>query len=117
MTKYFHGGFGGLSVGQFVLPPKLTRAPTTANYGARSVCNTTKVYITTSFEAAVVFSCAHPSGKGKVYEVDPVGDLTRDPDATGEGYSFECSRAKVTRVYRIKGKTIKRVQKMLLEDA
>jgi len=116
MTRYFHGGFGGLSAGQFVLPPQLTKAPTTANYGARSVCDKTKVYITTLFDAAVMFAGAHPSGRGKVYEVEPVGAVSEDPDAKDRGFSFGCSRAKVTKVYRVKGKTIKRIQKILLED-
>ena len=117
MTKYFHGGYGGLSVGQFILPPHLTKAPTTASYGARGICDPTKIYVTTIFDAAVMFACAHPSGRGKVYEVEPVGTVSEDHDAKSPGFSYECSRAKVTKVYRVKGKTIKRIQKYLLEDA
>lgn len=114
--KYYHGGYGELKVGQYVLPPLLTRAATTANYGASSVLDRSKVYVCTQFEGALLFACGHHSGRGKVYEVEPMGGLEPDPDADRPNFSFQCQRAKVLKVYRVKGKTIKRVQKVLMED-
>ncbi|WP_244618883.1 NAD(+)--rifampin ADP-ribosyltransferase [Rhizobium sp. 18065] len=112
---YFHGGFGGLSVGQIVLPPSRSGAPSTASFGAAAVCNRDAVYVTPDFEAAMMFACAHQSGRGKVYQVEPIGELARDPDAKGDGYSFECPAARVVRVFKIRGKIIRKTQKMLLE--
>lgn len=114
ITTYFHGGFGGLSPGQFVVPPNVSKASSTASYGAAGVCNRDKVYVTTEFHAALLFACAHPSGKGKVYEVEPVGEVEDDPDAQLPGFSFQCERARVKRVIKVKGKMIRQVQKELL---
>ncbi len=109
-VKYYHGGFGELKVGQLVLPPAMTGAPSTASYGASAVCRRDRVYVTTLLFAAYEFACLHWTGKGKVYEVEPVGELTSDPDAIGD-HSFECARACVVRVHRVRGKMIKAIQK------
>lgn len=116
-VKYFHGGYGGLRVGQYVEPPAVTKAPSLARFGARGVCDTSKVYVSTIFDGALLYGCMHHSGEGKVYEVEPVGELLEDPDAKSRGLSFSCDRAKVIKVYRLKGKTIKRVQKWMVGDA
>lgn len=114
---YFHGGYGQLKVGDLVLPPNQTKAPSLARFGARAVCDPSKVYVCAIMEGALLYACMHPSGHGKLYEVEPVGELREDPDSKMEGFSFSCDRARVIRVIRVKGKTIKRVQKHMLEDA
>ncbi len=116
-VHYFHGGFGGLSVGQFVLPPAMTGAPSTAQFGAQGVCDTSKVYVCTDMHAALFFACGHPSGNGKLYEVAPAGELTADPDALIDGFSFSCSKARVIRVIRVKGKLIKQIRRDILRGA
>ncbi len=114
ITGFFHGGFGGLQVGQFVLPPAKTRAATTASYTiARGICDPKRVYVTTDLGAALVYACMHPSGSGKIYEVEPLGGLETDPDAKIEGLSYSCNAARVLRVIRLRGKTIKSVQKAM----
>ncbi|PDT55073.1 hypothetical protein [Sinorhizobium americanum] len=115
-VRYFHGGFGGLTVGQFVLPPAKTKAPSTARFGAAGVCNTSKVYVCTDMDGALVYACMHYSGRGKVYEVEPIGELMPDPDARVPGISFECDKARVLRVFRVPGKTIKQVQREMLRE-
>ena len=115
--SYFHGGYGQLKVGDLVLPPIQTKAPSLARFGGHSVCDRSKVYVCTIMEGALLYACMHHSGHGKVYEVEPIGDLVEDPDARIEGFSFSCDRARVLRVIRIKGKTIKTVTKHMLEGA
>lgn len=112
----YHGGYGGLSVGQLVLPPRKTGAPSTAGFGAAAVCDRDAVYVTTDFEAAMMFACAHPSGRGKLYEVEAIGDLVEDVDAKGRGYSFKCPSARVKRVFKIKGKIIRNLQRAMLAE-
>ncbi|KSV95424.1 hypothetical protein [Sinorhizobium sp. GL28] len=116
-VRYFHGGYGGLSVGQFVLPPAMTGAPSTAQFGAHGVCDTSKVYVCTDLHAALFFAGGHPSGNGKVYEVAPAGELTADPDALIDGLSYSCDKARVLRVIRVKGKLIKQIRRDLLRGA
>lgn len=111
MARYYHGGFGGLRVGQAVLPPASTGAPSTASFGAAGICRTDRVYVTTSFDAAYAFACLHWTGKGKVYEVAPVGPIEPDPDATDDGYSFQCTAARIVHIHRVKGKDIKNARK------
>lgn len=115
-SPLYHGGYGGLSVGQLVLPPRKTGVPSTASFGAAAVCDRDAVYVTTDFEAAMMFACAHPSGRGKLYEVEPIGDLIDDIDAKGRGYSFKCPSARVKRVFKIKGKIIRNLQRAILKE-
>jgi hypothetical protein len=114
---YFHGGYGQLKVGDLVLPPAETKAPSLASFGAHSVCDRSKVYVCSIQEGALLYACMHHSGRGKIYEVEPIGDLQEDPDAKFTGFSFSCDRARVIRVIRVKGKTIKKIQKHMLEAA
>ncbi|MQW36057.1 hypothetical protein [Sinorhizobium meliloti] len=116
-VRYFHGGYGGLTVGQLVLPPAITKAPSTARYGGAGVCNTNKVYVCTDQHGALLYACMHWSGCGKVYEVEPIGELRPDPDAAREGFSFECDKARVLRGIRVRGKFIKQVQRDMLREA
>ncbi|MET3648079.1 NAD(+)--rifampin ADP-ribosyltransferase [Phyllobacterium ifriqiyense] len=111
--KYFHGGFGGLRVGQLILPPSITKVPSTASYGAAKVCRRDRVYVTANMDAAYLCACLHWSGRGKVYEVEPIGEIKTDPDGVGN-HSFECEKAKVVRVYRVRGKLIKTIQKQAM---
>lgn len=107
---FWHGGYGRLKVGDFVLPPKATGAPSTAAFGADGVCRRDRVYVTTDFTAAWMFAGLHPSGRGAVYAVLPVGEILRDPDCT-EAISFECEKARVMAVKRLTGKEIKKIKK------
>lgn len=92
MVTYYHGGAAGIAVGSYVLPPSLTGAPTTADYGADGVCRRDKVYVTTNYEAALMYASMSPSGH-TVYTVQPLGQVQNDPDCTEPGVSFECDRA------------------------
>lgn len=113
MERYYHGGYGGLRPGQLILPPSKTGAASTAQFGAADICRTDRVYVTTNFAAAYTFACLHWSGRGKVYEVAPIGPLEQDPDATYDGYSFQCEAARVVRVRRVKGKDIRNARKLV----
>lgn len=53
----------------------------------------------------------HPSNHGTVYEVEPVGDVVSDPDCNEPGLSFECERAKVIRVFEVKGSTRAKIRR------
>lgn len=101
---YYHGGIGGLRVGMFVLPPSVTGSKIT-QHQFNAVCRPDRVYVTTSDQAALIFGATHPSMKGCVYEVEPVGELFEDADAIADAegayISFECERARIVRVRRI----------------
>lgn len=105
-----------MKVGQFVLPPSKTGVPSTARFGAAGICNVDKVYVSTDMHAATYFACMHPSDNGRVYEVEPIGPLTDDPDAKKKDLSFECDMARIVRVIRVSGKTKKTVQKYMLAE-
>lgn len=117
---YFHGGFGGLRVGDYVLPPSVTGAKSCASYGAASVCRRDRVYVTAHFENAREAAAMHPSGRGKVYEVEPIGSLVVDPDSVmypgQESWSWECEKARVIAIHRVPGKEIKRIKKAMARE-
>lgn len=111
MTAYFHGGAPGL---RWIEPPIKTGAPGLADYGAAGVCRRDRVYVTIDPDAALMYAAMHPSGRGVVYEVKPLGELTHDPDCVTMGYSFECERAEVVKAHKIKVKELRRIRRMVL---
>lgn len=109
---FFHGGAPNL---KRILPPSITGAPSCSQYGAGSVCRIDRVYVTTDFRQALIFSALHQSKKGCVYEVIPKGDLTADPDYLGpHGESIECESAEIVSVIRIKPKDRIKIRKIIL---
>jgi hypothetical protein len=113
---YWHGGFGGLRVGDLVRPPALTGAPTLADYGAAAVCRRDRVYVTTEKEAAAIYAAMHPSGRGKVYEVEPLGELVADPDCDEAGLSYEVEEARVVRVFTLARADREQIVRAMLYD-
>jgi hypothetical protein len=100
MTTYWHGGTPGLGIGDLVLPPDRTGAPTVADFGADGVCRRDRIYISNHPAVAVLYASMHPSGRGRVYEVLPAGPLEPDPDWSGEpGLSLETTEARVFAVH------------------
>lgn len=100
MIKYYHGGVKGLSVGDWILPPSVTKTDRTLvqyvdalTLGAEHV-RPEKVYITTAIRAAKAFAACLPNGS--VYEVEPEGELEIDPDCAP--ISFMCNRARIVRI-------------------
>jgi hypothetical protein len=113
--EYYHGGVPGLRVGQMILPPTVTGARSTAEFGAAGVCRRDRVYVTSQPAVAVVFAAGYPSKPGVVYRVRPIGELRLDPDYHGRpGDSLECERAEVLQVIQLKGATRKKALRALL---
>lgn len=93
--NYYHGGPPNLGVFGRILPSSKTSAASTADYGAEGICKRSKVYVVTDPEAAAIFASMHPSGKGRIYKVKPIGELSPDPDCSEPGLSWECDEAKI----------------------
>ena len=102
MSTYYHGGRAGIQRGAFLLPPDITKARSCAEFGAGGICRTDRVYITTSLDAAVLFSAG--SRNGQVYEVEPIGILEDDPDCLLPGLSYQVAKARVKRIIKITDK-------------
>lgn len=91
--RYYHGGPPGLKSFDKILPSSVTGANSTADYN--DVCRRDRVYVTTSIEHATVFAAMHPSRRGCVYRVKPLGKIVADPDCNEPGLSWECEYATV----------------------
>jgi hypothetical protein len=113
-VKYYHGGAPRLRPGDFILPSAITGASTNADYGAEKVCRRDRIYLTSDFQAATFFAAMHHSNHGAIYEVEPVGEVIHDPDCNEPGLSFECERAKILRVFDIKGSTRSKIRRKAL---
>jgi hypothetical protein len=105
MARYFHGGKPGMVKGMMILPPAITGARCSSDYGAAHVHRRDRVYVVTAAEGALIFAALHQSMRGAVYEVEPLGLLEPDPDyAAAHGLdsveSFQCERARILRVVR-----------------
>ncbi|NKI17399.1 hypothetical protein HCU74_08215 [Spongiibacter sp. KMU-166] len=96
-TRYYHGGRGGMRKGQFVLPPDVTGAKSTAKFG-NYMCDTSQVYVTTEFTDAAMYAVGVG---GDIYEVEPIGELQEDPDCNRPGISFSCTKAKILKRHRL----------------
>lgn len=104
--NFYHGGQAGLRVHGFILPPRESGARDTLLAAAKDAGLNTParddvVYVTTLYDAAVMFAALHPSG-GAIYRVRPIGALIEDPDCKVPGESFECERAQILEVIRLK---------------
>jgi len=109
MLKYYHGGRRGLKE---ILPSSITGVPSTASFGAGSVCKRDVVYVTTDFDSAKWFAAMNGHKTACVYKVKPIGDIRHDPDTMmGANFSFECDRAEIVRVFKLSGSFIKKTRK------
>lgn len=112
MTCYYHGGPSGIH--GWILPPDQTGANSLAGYVRdEDFCDTSKVYVATSLEGALMY--AFLPGY-VIYEVEPVGDLTPDPDCFEPGLSFMCEKARIVRRIRVSSKTRKLAKRILFSD-
>jgi len=105
----YHGGPRGLKT---ILPPSQTGAQSVAGRIDPQVCRADRVYLTSSYAAAVMYAACLE--KGTVYEVTPLSDLEDDPDCNTPGLSFQCRSAGVLRERRPKMKLILKARKALL---
>lgn len=97
--KLYHGGVPGLRRGGVLLPPAKTGVKSSADYGADAVCRRDRVYVITDLDMARLFALfAPPKSNGDVYEVEPLSELTPDPDYRGPHESYEVELARVVRV-------------------
>lgn len=115
MTTYFHGGPRGIWPRR-ILPPDVTGAPTTADYGADGVCRRDRVYVTTSYAAAAMFAALAPGG-GAIYEVVPDGDVEPDPDCDAPDLSFACRSARIVRAVDLTPEEIETVCAAVASDS
>lgn len=99
--RYFHGGKPGLKVGEYLLPPDRQTERTKGHLvdyllpGQEKFMHRDKVYITTEKRIAKVFAAVLPNGA--LYEVEPEGEMTIDPDCQ-DGRSWMCEQAKIIKV-------------------
>ncbi len=114
MTAYYHGGPAGLRIGDHILPSAETGAPSTASFGAAGICRRDRVYVTTDVNAAVPYASAHWPGRGRVYRIDPIGDLDPDPDCQIAGLSYQCPQARIIAIVPVRGKLFKLARRVLL---
>lgn len=113
--KYYHGGAPNLKV---ILPPNLTKANTSADFG-NHLCDRDSVYITNDYTSAVFYAAFHPSKKGTVYEVEPLSELEPDEDfdnSDGEIQSYKCTKARIKKAERLKTKVIFKIRKSFARE-
>lgn len=108
--KWWHGG--PVFTGDWVLPPRETGAKQLHEWLGVSIdelnarvdhaplVDPCKVYITNAREAALCYAVTHKPC-GRLYLVEPVGELEDDPDFTCEDddtiRSVRCARARIIR--------------------
>ena len=112
----YHGGSPKLRIGKLVLPPAKTGADHSGNWGARGVHNPEKVYVTPEPSAAAIFASLHPSGNGKVWKVETIGEVEYDEDCSELGLSYTCDAARIIGRVRVKAKTMKRIREAVMQD-
>lgn len=112
-VKYYHGGDDDIRVGEYVLPPSITGKKSTADMPIKgaSVCSKQKVYVTTSYEAAMMFACSQRNPM--VYMVEPE-NLEHDPDCSVQGLSYSCDKARVIAKARPQKSLVKQIRQALL---
>jgi hypothetical protein len=116
--KYYHGGVGGLRVGDLLTPPDERGKSGHTAALLRRECNqknteladlrnehrTDRVYLTNNEFKAYYYAAVRGGG---VYRVEPIGDVAADPENPN---SFMCERAKIVEVIRVPFKTMQRIR-------
>jgi hypothetical protein len=108
--RYYHGGDGGLLVGQYILPPDVTGKDNMV--GLNPLRKNDLVYVTKDIAAAMFF--ASRSNSPTVYEVTPEGDIADDLDHNGKGISFACPKAKIIGYHTVPDYVIQRNRRQML---
>lgn len=112
---WYHGGPAGLR--KWIRPPTETDAKDTVTILADSGLDTSvvrrdRVFLTSSYDAAVMFAAVHR--KPMVYEVEPFGEVEPDPDFYGEpGVSVQTTRARIRRTIRPSGRLVTAIRRVL----
>jgi hypothetical protein len=87
---YFHGTKAELEPGDLLTPGY------TSNFGSRRQAN--HVYVTATMDAAVWGAeLAEGDGPGRIYEVEPLGDLEDDPNLTDKKFPGNPTKSYRTR--------------------
>lgn len=104
MARYFHGGVGGLQVGDKILAPNTSREALQAHQAVVSLrrrvgqpyaADPGKVYFTTEPDIALTFANRRT---GDVYEVIPLGPIQRDTDY--DEHTFHAGAALIKSIVR-----------------
>jgi hypothetical protein len=107
--RYYHGGDGGLQVGDYILPPNDTGKDNMV--GLNPLRRKDRVYVTKDIAGAMFF--ASRSSSPMVYEVAPEGDIEDDPDHRTTGVSFACPKAKIIGLYNVPEAVVRRNRQMM----
>lgn len=102
--RYYHGGDGGLKIGEYILPPNDTGKDNMI--GLNPLRKKDRVYVTKDIAGAMWF--ASRSDSPVVYEVTPEGNIEDDPDHKTKGISFACPKAKIVALYNVPDEVIQR---------
>lgn len=99
--SWFHGGYPGLEVGEFIDCPDVTAAENTLSAyataaGAPHGTRNDVVYLTDRQDTARAYAAMFPDGA--LYRVEPVDVVGPDPDAPTE--AIMCRRAQIVEVVR-----------------
>jgi len=92
---YFHGGYPGLKIGEYLSPASVTGVRGLDDWASSTSGDIGKyVYVTTNMPAARLYAAMYPGKNGgTVYECLPEGDIAPDRDCDLAGISFSCARA------------------------
>lgn len=94
---FWHGGIGGLQVGDLILPPTMTRSRLSTSQ-LMDEARPDRVYIATDREVARTFAAIlfEQLSAGDLYQVQPMGEIRTDPDYPD--CSFEARQARILAV-------------------
>jgi Rifampin ADP-ribosyl transferase len=109
-NRYYHGGDGGLKIGDYILPPNDTGKDNMI--GLNPLRKKDRVYVTKEIAGAMWF--ASRSDSPMVYEVTPEGGLEDDPDHKRKGISFACPKAKIIGLHNVPDSVARRNRLQML---
>jgi rifampin ADP-ribosylating transferase len=87
LKKYYHGGAPGLAAGGLIRPADEAKTWSSTDRSQR-------VFITDNILFAIMYAAMHPSRKGIVYEVEPIGEVMPEKEP-GRFAEFTCDCAKI----------------------
>lgn len=104
---FYHGGLPGRTRVSFHLPPSFTKVRSMSELGSAGIHRKDRVYVTTCFDAALMFACAWRHGV--VYQVEP------DPDCNMPGLSWQGEKVRVRRIIKPKSADLEMARVALID--
>jgi hypothetical protein len=119
-VRWWHGGAPGLQPGDLILPAIETETLAASDKlmpAGKFAYSPSWVYVADKIDMAIIFAGRYRHGMGDVYEVEPVGEMERDPDSPHDCTSLMCQQARIIRRIPVDARVLQKIKSTQVQAA